>query len=72
MKRKGRIQVGADADLAIFDPGMVIDRSTYQNPAQYSTGIKHVLVNGVPVVKDEKLAEGIFPGQPILSSVTVP
>jgi len=72
MKRKGRIQVGADADIAIFDPATVIDRSTYQNPAQYSTGIKHVLVNGVVVVKDEKLAEGVFPGQPILSAVTVP
>jgi N-acyl-D-aspartate/D-glutamate deacylase len=72
MKRKGRLQVGADADLAIFDPATVIDRSTYQNPAQYSTGIKHVLVNGVLVVKDEKLAEGIFPGQPILGAVTVP
>jgi dihydroorotase len=72
MKRKGRIQVGADADIAIFDPATVIDRSTYQNPAQYSTGIKHVLVNGVVVVQDEKLAEGVFPGQPILSAVTVP
>jgi N-acyl-D-aspartate/D-glutamate deacylase len=72
MKRKGRIQVGADADIAVFDAATVIDRSTYQNPAQYSTGIKHVLVNGVLVVKDEKLAEGVFPGQPMVSAVTVP
>jgi N-acyl-D-aspartate/D-glutamate deacylase len=72
MKRKGRLQVGADADIAIFDPATVIDRSTYQNPAQYSTGIKHVLVNGVVVVQDEKLAEGVFPGQPIRSAVTAP
>ncbi len=72
MKRKGRLKVGADADIAIFDPATVIDRSTYQNPAQYSTGIKHVLVGGVPVVTDEKLAEGIYPGQPVVSVVTVP
>ena len=72
MKRKGRLQVGADADIAVFDSATVIDRSTYQKPGQYSTGIKHVLVNGVPVVTDEKLAEGIYPGEPVVSVVTVP
>ena len=47
LKTKGRIQVGADADLAIFDAAHVIDKATYENPAQYSEGI--LLVNGVAV-----------------------
>jgi N-acyl-D-aspartate/D-glutamate deacylase len=63
LKTKGRIQVGADADLAIFDAAHVIDKATYENPAQYSEGIPYVLVNGVVVVSKGKLVEGIFPGQ---------
>ncbi len=66
LSNKGRIQVGADADLTIFDPARVIDRATYQNPAQYSNGIPYVLVNGVPVVKDGALEESVLPGRGIL------
>jgi N-acyl-D-aspartate/D-glutamate deacylase len=47
MKNKGRIRIGADADLTIFDPQQIIDKSTFQEPAKYSEGIKFVLVNGV-------------------------
>lgn len=65
MKLKGRIKIGADADLTIFDPATVIDRATFENPAQYSEGIKHVLVDGVFVVSDEKLVEGVKPGKAI-------
>ena len=71
MRRRGRINVGAFADLAIFDPNRVQDKATYQNPAQYSEGITHVLVNGTLVVENEKLVEGVFPGQPVLSKVTI-
>lgn len=71
MRRRGRINVGAFADLAIFDPNRVQDKATYQNPAQYSEGITHVLVNGTLVVENEKLIEGVFPGQPVLSKVTI-
>ncbi|MGH9949514.1 MAG: amidohydrolase family protein [Pyrinomonadaceae bacterium] len=65
MRSKGRIKVGADADLTIFDPGTVIDRATFENPAQYSTGIRHVLVGGVFVVQDEKIVEGVHPGKAV-------
>ena len=69
MRRRGRINVGAFADIAIFDPNRVQDKSTYQNPAQYSEGITHVLVNGTLVVENEKLVDGVYPGQPVLSKV---
>lgn len=60
---KGRIRVGADADITVFDPNTVIDKATYEKPLQYSEGIQFVLVRGVLVVKDGTLVEGIFPGR---------
>ena len=62
-KNKGRIKVGADADVTIFDPARVIDKATYDDPLEYSQGIVFVLVNGVPVVKNEQLVDGVFPGR---------
>jgi N-acyl-D-aspartate/D-glutamate deacylase len=62
-KRKGRIRLGADADITVFDPQGVIDKATFDDPLQYSDGIPFVLVNGVPVVKDGKLVDGVFPGR---------
>lgn len=64
MKNKGRIRIGADADLTIFDPQQIIDKSTFQEPAKYSEGIKFVVVNGVLIVKDGQL-QSVFPGRPI-------
>jgi N-acyl-D-aspartate/D-glutamate deacylase len=65
LKNKGRIAVGADADITIFDAAHVTDKATYENPAQYSEGIPYVMVNGVIVVTKGKLAEGVFPGQAV-------
>jgi N-acyl-D-aspartate/D-glutamate deacylase len=65
MKNKGRIKVGADADIDVFDPTQVIDKSTYQKPAQYSYGFREVLVGGTFVVRDGKLNETELPGQAI-------
>ena len=61
-RNKGRIKVGADADIAVFDPATVIDQSTYQRPATPSIGFRWVLVNGIPVVKNGTVAEDVHPG----------
>jgi dihydroorotase len=60
---KGRIRIGADADITVFDPDKVIDKATYEEPRQYSEGIHFVFVNGTLVVKDGKFVEGVFPGR---------
>src|SRR5271154_5946003 len=60
---KGRIRVGADADITVFDQQRVIDKATFEEPFQYSEGIEFVLVNGVAVVKNGKLVDGTFPGR---------
>lgn len=65
MRRKGRLRVGADADLVVFDPATVIDRATYEDSHQPSAGIADVLVGGVLVVRDGALVEGAYPGRPI-------
>ncbi len=62
-KDKGRIRAGADADITVFDANRVIDKATYEKPLQYSEGIQFVLVNGVAVLKDGKLVDGVFPGR---------
>jgi N-acyl-D-aspartate/D-glutamate deacylase len=62
-KDKGRIRVGADADITVFDPARVIDKATFDEPLQYSEGVPFVLVNGVLVVKDSQLVTGVHPGR---------
>ncbi|MDP9339804.1 MAG: amidohydrolase family protein [Acidobacteriota bacterium] len=63
-KDKGRIRVGADADITVFDPARIIDKATFDDPLQYSDGIQFVLVNGTPVLNNGKLVEDVFPGRP--------
>jgi hypothetical protein len=65
MAHKGRVQVGADADLTIFDPATVKDNATPQAGASPSTGIPYVVVNGTVVVEDSQVLKDVFPGQPI-------
>lgn len=69
MKNKGRVQVGADADLTMFDPAQVIDNATYTNPIQYSEGIEYVLVAGVPIVYDGRLQSGVAPGRAVRAPI---
>ena len=65
MRRKGRLRVGADADVTVFDPARIIDRSTYREPALPPAGIPYVIVNGVPVVRDGRLVAGVSPGMAV-------
>ena len=71
MKRKGRIQEGADADIVVFDPATVTDNSDLfpldKNVAP-STGIPYVIVSGVVVVDDSKVLE-VFPGKPVRAEI---
>jgi len=65
MKRKGRVQEGADADLTVFDPATVTDRAVFGDSDKPSSGFVHVIIGGVPVVRDSRLVDGTFPGQPV-------
>jgi N-acyl-D-aspartate/D-glutamate deacylase len=66
MKKKGRIQVGADADITVFDPTTIIDRATYERGDLPSGGIPYVLVGGTFVVYDGESVDGVFPGTAIV------
>ena len=67
MQERGRMQQGMVADITIFDPETVTDNGTYKvgENGRPSTGIPWVLVNGTIVVRDSKVVDGVFPGQPI-------
>ncbi len=65
MRNKGRIRAGADADIAVFDADEIIDQATYAEPTLASKGLPFVLVNGVLVVENGALVEGVKPGRAI-------
>ena len=52
VKERGRIESGFFADVVVFDPKTIADRSTYEKPHQYAVGMRHVWVNGKQVLKD--------------------
>ena len=63
---KGRIQEGADADIVVFDPGTITDRSTFEKPKQPSEGMHYVLVGGTVIIDQGKPVPDVFPGNAIL------
>lgn len=65
MRNKGRLKVGADADIAVFDPAKVKDEATFAKPDLPSTGIPYVLVGGVLVVDNGQVVETTHPGKGI-------
>ena len=65
MRLKGRLQVGMDADITVFDPNTIIDRADFKG-LKFSEGIHHVLVNGQLVVTEGENVDGVFPGRPIM------
>jgi len=70
MKKKGRLQVGMDADITVFDPETVADVGTYEKPNQPAVGVNTVIVNGVLVVNNGELIAEAAPGQPIRRAIT--
>jgi N-acyl-D-glutamate deacylase len=70
MKNKGRLQVGMDADITVFDPATVQDRATYERPNQTSVGVKYLLINGAFVIRNGELDTQAFPGQPVRRAVS--
>lgn len=66
LKRKGLLAEGYDADITIFDPEVIIDTATFEEPRQHPPGIDWVLVNGVPVVERGRHT-GARPGRAVRS-----
>ena len=65
MHHKGRLQVGADADISIFNPNTITDKASFESGLAFSEGMEYVLVNGKIVLKNGKTLSNTFPGQPI-------
>jgi N-acyl-D-aspartate/D-glutamate deacylase len=63
---KGRLQEGADADIVVFDPATISDRSTFEKPMEPSTGVRYLVVGGAVVVDEGKLVQGVFPGRALV------
>lgn len=64
IKNRGRLQAGYYADIAIFDAEQIIDKATYDEPKQYAVGMRHVLVNGTPVLVNG-IHTGAMPGRAV-------
>jgi N-acyl-D-aspartate/D-glutamate deacylase len=66
-RKKGRLQVGADADVVVFDPKTFRDQSTFDKPDLPSTGVRYLLVNGTVVVDGGAIVSGVAPGRALTS-----
>jgi len=65
MRLKGRLAAGCDADITVFSPDAISDRSTYASTVKAAAGIEYVMVSGTVVVADGQLVETALPGQPV-------
>ena len=70
--QKGRLQEGADADITVFDPETITDRSTFQKPMEPSVGVRYLLVGGTPLIDEGKLMPDVFPGRALVGPGKVP
>jgi N-acyl-D-aspartate/D-glutamate deacylase len=65
-RKKGRLQEGDDADIVVFDPQTIADRSTFEKPMEPSVGVHYLLVGGTPIIDDGKLVPDVFPGRALV------
>jgi len=65
-RQKGRLQEGADADIIVFDPQTIADRSTFEKPMEPSVGVHYLLVGGTLLIDEGKLVPDVYPGSAIL------
>jgi len=65
-RQKGRLQMGADADVVVFDARTISDRSTFQKPMEPSLGVRYLVVAGTLVVDEGRIVEDVFPGRALL------
>jgi N-acyl-D-amino-acid deacylase len=62
LEARGLLEAGRFADVTVFDPEAVCDRATFEEPKRLAVGIRHVIVNGVPVIRDGE-PTGTLPGR---------
>ncbi len=67
MRYKGRIEIGADADITIFNPNTIIDKATVKDTSIPSIGVEYVIINGIIVKNKDGIVKGVHPGKPIKS-----
>lgn len=65
MLHKGRLQINADADITVFDPNTITDKASFEKGLAFSEGVTYVVVNGQLILKNGKIIENKYPGQPI-------
>jgi N-acyl-D-aspartate/D-glutamate deacylase len=65
-RRKGRVQVGADADLVVLDPETFRDQSTFEKPLLPSTGVRYLMVQGTVVIDGGSIVAGVAPGRALV------
>lgn len=65
LSRKGRLQMGADADITVFNPDTIADRSSVERPAVFSEGIEHVFVMGRHALTPDGVQKNVRAGRPI-------
>ena len=63
---KGRLQEGADADIVVFDPQTISDRSTFDKPMEPSVGVHYLLIAGTLLIDEGKFVPDVFPGRALL------
>lgn len=68
---RGRVAIGAWADITVFDPDTIIDRATFEDPHQYAEGVHHVFINGQAVLLDKDMT-GVRPGRVLRSPAARP